>query len=212
MSRDIASSTPRIERTPTKSRSRSRNSRNDATLLRDAQHPVCVPPRAVRPFDPVIGQATNIAPCPRRGNPAVQLHLLEPHRGEPRRFLDGVRRSARPSTPRDVRAECGKPSVTVARRGIFTPTPAPSRNPPHLSRCPVTVTSRSLPLKPKRKEQFPAGARPRVSLGGSSLRSRSGRELANRITFSRNPQRATRDDFGQLISVHLADRRISLSL
>jgi len=51
-------------------------------------------------------------------------------RAAPRRFLGGIRaREARPSTPRDVRAECGKPSVTVARRGIFTPTPAPSRNP-----------------------------------------------------------------------------------
>lgn len=43
------------------------------------------------------------------------------------------------------RTECGKPSVTIAHRDIFTPTPALSRNPSipilHTSRRLITVTS-----------------------------------------------------------------------
>lgn len=78
------------------------------------------------------------------------------------------------------RTECGKPSVTIAHRGIFTPTPALSRNPSipilHTSRRLITVTSRrtlSLSLSPFKTMPGLPGARTRTLALFHSVSARS---------------------------------------
>jgi len=77
-----------------------------------------------------------------------------------------------PSPPRrgmSGRTECGKPSVTIAHRGIFTPTLALSRNPSipilHTSRRLITVTSQRTLSSFKTMPELPGARTLTILLG-----------------------------------------------